>query len=130
MISPHGAGKPRSEESFRGNFLRWKMGNEETLADVIKRSRDELHDAKKLAENTPRANNVCASHDPLFGLVRALCTAVDTMLLVQAQMVRDGTGKMVWVRILRWPATILLSVALFTPEAPRIMDVILKHLSR
>ena len=106
------------------------MESDGTLAELIERSRKDLQKAKNDAEDAPRPKTACSAHDVQFALSQAQARAMDTILVVLLQLVRDGTGKMSWVRALRYPVAVVASVALFSPQAPALFEVILKHWAR
>lgn len=61
------------------------MGNETpSLKKLIDNSLAELTRAQDIAERTARPQNVCAGHDALFALTRAVASGVATSLSVSA----------------------------------------------
>lgn len=60
------------------------MSNSGTLIALIDKSQKTLATAQEVAEKTMRPNNVCAGHDVLFSLVRAVADGVSTSLAVSA----------------------------------------------
>ena len=67
------------------------MGNETpSLKKLIDNSLAELTRAQDIAERTARPQNVCAGHDALFALTRAVASGVATSLSVSAGRLSDA----------------------------------------
>lgn len=60
------------------------MGDNDTLVTLINNSLDALKTAQDIADRTVRPNNVCAGHDALFALTKAVAQGVSTSLSVSA----------------------------------------------
>ena len=108
------------------------MGSDETLVDLIGKSRMALQDAKRDAEQTPRPKNACSAHDVQFALAMAQATASDTILAVLVQLLREKemSVKQKWAKMCIWPATVLASIALFAPQGPAMLQIVLNHFSK
>lgn len=88
------------------------MGNETpSLKKLIDNSLAELTRAQDIAERTARPQNVCAGHDALFALTRAVASGVATSLSVSAGRLSeadamppmvDGAGQVMGGWALAW----------------------------
>jgi len=66
------------------------MGDKQILLGLVVRARDALKKAQTDADNTPRPQDACPAHDSQFALTKALSGALDTLLLVKEEELRDS----------------------------------------
>lgn len=100
------------------------MGHDEMLIGFVERAREGLATAKKNVEATPKPANACAAHDGFFALNQASANALDALLRIQEETLREPTTQQptapltLWgficvnAKAVIWAAALVVSVAL------------------
>lgn len=100
------------------------MGHDEMLIGFVERAREGLAAAKKNVEATPKPANACAAHDGFFALNQASANALDALLRIQEETLREPIAQQptapltLWgfvcvnARSVIWAAALVVSVAL------------------
>ena len=100
------------------------MGHDEMLIGFVERAREGLAVAKRNVDNTPKPANACAAHDGFFALNQASAGALDALLRIQEETLKDTTVQpapaplTVWgficanARSVIWAAALIVSVAI------------------
>jgi len=69
------------------------MGEKEVLMEVVEKTRKEMRDAQDAATKTPRPVDACPSHDALFALTKAQTNALDTLLMLKQEEMRENAAE-------------------------------------
>lgn len=112
------------------------MGDKQILLGLVVRAREALKKAQTDADNTPRPQDACPAHDSQFALTKSLSGALDTLLLVKEEELRDSPRQQSdakqdpwYVRVLiivaknPWSYAALIAFA-FSPHATEIVKMI------
>lgn len=105
------------------------MGDAETVMEIINKARHELQKAQDAADNTPRPANACAAHDSQYALTKALTGAMDVLLMIAQQNIKDDgrdapegkIGVLIALLARPWPWA-FASIAVFSPNIVSILS--------
>ena len=78
------------------------MGHDEMLIGFVERAREGLATAKKNVEATPKPANACAAHDGFFALNQASANALDALLRIQEETLREPTAQQPTAPLTLW----------------------------
>jgi len=104
---------------------------DEMIQEIVTKARHELQLAQEKADNTERPANACPAHDSQFALTKAISGALDTMLMMAQQGVKQGVssapeGKLgvIFALLLKpWPWA-FASIAVFSPNFLAILETL------
>lgn len=106
--------------------------SDEMMFKVVEKALEDLQEAQREADRTPRPANACPAHDSQFALTKAISGALGTLLMMAQQALKDGvpnatdstlTGKTFALLLRPWP-WIFASVAVFSPNIIGIINTL------